>query len=152
MQMLDVPLDVFFEVRIPLIPASFNRVPHCRPLLQIASYLNPIDILQLSRASKGLWNTLHTKASRHAWIVARQNVDPPLPDCPYFLSEPAFAYLVFERSCEVSIYSHLSRCDYFFLLPDEPMLGVRRGTSDECGLRCPSAALSPLLEEQVRRQ
>ena len=99
--MLDVPMDVFFEVRMPLTSASYTRVQ--ATVLQIASYLEPIDILQLSRASKDLWNTLHSKASRHAWIAARQNVYPPLPDCPYFLSEPAFAYLVFERSCEVSL-------------------------------------------------
>ena len=83
-------------------------------LLQIASYLEPIDILQLSRASKDLWNTLHSKASRHAWVAARQNVYPPLPDCPHFLSEPAYSYLVFERSCEVSMRYDLRGANSLF--------------------------------------
>lgn len=62
----------------------------------------PIDILQLGRASKQLRSVLFSKSSRHAWIVSRKNVDPQLPDCPTDLSEPKYAYLIFERFCMVS--------------------------------------------------
>ncbi|RPD59158.1 hypothetical protein L226DRAFT_572160 [Lentinus tigrinus ALCF2SS1-7] len=91
MKMLDVPMDVFFE---------------------IASYLEPVDILQLARASRDLRSTLMSRSSRHVWVAARGNVDPPLPDCPDFLSEPEYAYLVFERFCEECGAGRAMNVDY----------------------------------------
>ncbi|TFK78431.1 hypothetical protein K466DRAFT_560510 [Polyporus arcularius HHB13444] len=75
---LNVPMDIFFE---------------------ITAHLDPIDILQLARVSKDLRAMLLSRTSRHIWIATRKNVSPPPPDCPESLSEPRYAYLLFERFC-----------------------------------------------------
>ncbi|KAI0695439.1 hypothetical protein C8T65DRAFT_46348 [Cerioporus squamosus] len=75
---LNLPMDIFFE---------------------IASHLHPTDVLQLARVSRDLRAMLLSRTSRHVWIAARKNVSPPPPDCPEFLSEPRYAYLLFERFC-----------------------------------------------------
>ncbi|KAI0806939.1 hypothetical protein C8Q74DRAFT_1376023 [Fomes fomentarius] len=91
MKILDVPMDVFFDV---------------------TSYLMPIDILQLGRASKQLRSVLFSKSCRHVWIASRKNVHPQLPDCPHDLSEPKYAYLVFERFCMVCGSARATNVDY----------------------------------------
>ncbi|KAI0806957.1 hypothetical protein C8Q74DRAFT_1225208 [Fomes fomentarius] len=78
MQVLNVPVDVFFE---------------------IASHLDPLDILQLSRVSIQLRNMLHSRSARHVWLNARKNLCPPPPECPSYLSEAQYAYLLFEVHC-----------------------------------------------------
>ncbi|KAI0747655.1 hypothetical protein C8Q80DRAFT_1270125 [Daedaleopsis nitida] len=77
-ELLNVPMDVFFE---------------------IASHLYPVDILQLARTSRQLRTMLLSRASRHMWIAARKNISPPPPDPPEYVSEPEYAYLLFERFC-----------------------------------------------------
>ena len=103
MQVLNVPLDVFFEVGLTahlhlLLATDIGLVN----LGQITSHLDPMDILQLSRVSIQLRRMLHSRSSRHIWIAARRNVSPPPPNCPDFLSEPEYAYLLFEVHCVVS--------------------------------------------------
>ena len=44
---------------------------------------------------------LLSRTARHVWINARRNVMPPPPDPPEYLSEPKYAYLLFERFCMV---------------------------------------------------
>ncbi len=71
---------------------------------KIVSHMEPKDLLQLSRASKELRVLLlSNKNTRHLWVAARNNVVPPLPDCPEDMSEPRYAFLVFERFCEVEV-------------------------------------------------
>ncbi|KAI0747657.1 hypothetical protein C8Q80DRAFT_689085 [Daedaleopsis nitida] len=77
-ELLNVPMDVFFE---------------------ITSHLYPVDILQLARTSRHLRTMLLSRASRHMWIAARKNISPPPPDPPEYVSEPEYAYLLFERFC-----------------------------------------------------
>ncbi|RDX52691.1 hypothetical protein OH76DRAFT_118661 [Lentinus brumalis] len=77
--LLNVPLDIFFE---------------------IACHLEPLDILQLSRTSKALRRLLLSRTSRHIWITARKRIAPrALPDAPAGLSEPLYAALVFQPTC-----------------------------------------------------
>lgn len=71
-------------------------------MLKIVSHLKPLDILQLARTSIAFRNMLMSRTSRHIWIASRRNVVPKLPDCPADISEPMYASLVFERTCQVS--------------------------------------------------
>ncbi|KAI9056904.1 hypothetical protein FKP32DRAFT_1682052 [Trametes sanguinea] len=90
-RVLNVPLDVFYE---------------------IMSHLHPVDLLQLARTSKELREHLLSRNSRHLWIAARRNVEPPLPDCPHDLSEPHLAHLVFERTCDACGVGRSVNVDY----------------------------------------
>ncbi|OJT07262.1 hypothetical protein TRAPUB_1891 [Trametes pubescens] len=78
MGVMKMPLDVFFE---------------------IASHLHPLDVLQLSRVSNELRGMLLSRQSRHIWIAARKNIDPPFPDIELAISEPKLAHLLFEQVC-----------------------------------------------------
>ncbi|PIL34392.1 hypothetical protein GSI_03167 [Ganoderma sinense ZZ0214-1] len=66
-ELLNMPLDVFFEV---------------------AAHLHPIDMLNLGRTSKSLRSLVLAKSSRSAWIASLSTVDG-LPSCPANMSEPA---------------------------------------------------------------
>ncbi|TDL24368.1 hypothetical protein BD410DRAFT_118974 [Rickenella mellea] len=66
---------------------------------EIASYMAPLDILNLSRTSKSLRCLLMSKRSRQIWRAAQHNLG--LPDCPPDICEPQYAKLVFERLCHV---------------------------------------------------
>ncbi|KAI0695440.1 hypothetical protein C8T65DRAFT_665369 [Cerioporus squamosus] len=91
MQMLNVPMDVSFE---------------------IMSHLEPKDILQLSRVSRELRSMLRSPTSRHIWMTARKNTVPPLHDPPEDMSEPQYAFLVFERFCENCGQGRALNADY----------------------------------------
>ncbi|KIK58609.1 hypothetical protein GYMLUDRAFT_693142 [Collybiopsis luxurians FD-317 M1] len=71
-------------------------------VLEIYSYLEPLDILRLSRTSKDMRTFLMTRNNAIIWRKARLNV----PDLPPLLedisSEPQYASLVFESYCHVS--------------------------------------------------
>ncbi|KAI0373295.1 hypothetical protein BV20DRAFT_803069 [Pilatotrama ljubarskyi] len=90
-EIMNVPMDVFFE---------------------ITSHLRPLDILQLSRSSKDLRNLLLSRNSRHIWIAARKNLVPPMPDCPDYMSEPQYAHLAFERVCHACGVGQSVNLDY----------------------------------------
>ncbi|KDQ56778.1 hypothetical protein JAAARDRAFT_207845 [Jaapia argillacea MUCL 33604] len=76
--LLSTPLDVFFE---------------------ICSYLNPKNLLALSRVSKPLRRVLMSRNSISVWKSARQLI-PGLPECPSLMSEPEWAYLIFGTTCQ----------------------------------------------------
>ncbi|KAJ7284360.1 hypothetical protein C8J57DRAFT_691087 [Mycena rebaudengoi] len=80
-QLLQVPLDILFEV---------------------LSHLLPLDILLLARLSNKLRSVLMHRSALHAWKTARANV-LGLPDPPAEMSEPAWADLVFDRHCSVCL-------------------------------------------------
>ncbi|KAG7088862.1 hypothetical protein E1B28_012816 [Marasmius oreades] len=73
---MEIPLDVLFE---------------------ILGYLDPIDVLRLSRTSKDLRRILLSRSSVSVWKAARTNlgVPDPIPS----MSEPAFANLLFDPHC-----------------------------------------------------
>jgi hypothetical protein len=96
-QLVDMPLDVFFEAHLFW---SRRYIPDAdAALLQITAHLDPLDILHLSRISKHFRSTFGSKNSRHIWIAARRNV--AMPGCPLDLTEPQYASLMFEQTCQV---------------------------------------------------
>ena len=69
--------------------------------MQIGKHLQPLDLLRLIRVSRHFRAIFTSKLSRRIWIAARANVEG-LPDCPPDLSEPEYAFLVFDRdTCHV---------------------------------------------------
>ncbi|KAJ3993840.1 hypothetical protein F5050DRAFT_1842552 [Lentinula boryana] len=59
-------------------------------MLEIYGYLEPLDILRLSRTSKDLRAFLMIRSNAIVWRTARSNV-PDLPPLPFDLSEPQYA-------------------------------------------------------------
>ncbi|KAF8907452.1 hypothetical protein CPB85DRAFT_1391918 [Mucidula mucida] len=76
-KMTDTPLDVLFE---------------------IFSYLDPIDLLRISRTTKDLRQLLMSKSSAFIWERARLATQgiPPKPDD---LNDPQYINLLFDRHC-----------------------------------------------------
>ncbi len=103
-QLLDMPLDIFFEVCTFHCLSSKDSLPTFYVNSKITSKLKPLDLLQLSRVSKQFRNTFMSKSSRYVWIEARKNVHG-MPDPPDCLPEPKYASVVFERNCFVSAQS-----------------------------------------------
>ncbi|KAL0563387.1 hypothetical protein V5O48_018681 [Marasmius crinis-equi] len=74
-------------------------------VFEIFTYLEPKDILHLSRTTKPLRNILLSKDSRPIWRVAFHNFNHPtrqqvpVPPLPFDLNEPQYAKLLFDRSC-----------------------------------------------------
>ncbi|TFK91793.1 hypothetical protein K466DRAFT_514748 [Polyporus arcularius HHB13444] len=67
-------------------------------LVEIFSLLHPRDLVNLARTSRDFRTFLMSRDSAPFWRAARKQVDG-LPDCPPFLSEPAYANLVFFTHC-----------------------------------------------------
>ncbi|KAG7088097.1 hypothetical protein E1B28_012123 [Marasmius oreades] len=71
-------------------------------VIEIFSYLQPLELLYLSRTTRELRIFLMSQASSAAiWRTSRTNVFPKLPPIPEGLSEPLYASLAFEASCYV---------------------------------------------------
>ncbi|THU96056.1 hypothetical protein K435DRAFT_665199 [Dendrothele bispora CBS 962.96] len=73
-------------------------------LFEIFSYLEPLDILQLSRTSYELRDLLMHRSSASVWRAARSNV-VGLPPLPFDLDEPQYANLAFDSYCHVCALS-----------------------------------------------
>ncbi|RDX47881.1 hypothetical protein OH76DRAFT_704196 [Lentinus brumalis] len=67
-------------------------------LCEIAGYLKPEDLLKLARTCKALRQRFMNRDSAVIWRRARRNVSG-LPEPPSYLSEPAYAFFMFERRC-----------------------------------------------------
>ncbi|TFK56746.1 hypothetical protein OE88DRAFT_1803408 [Heliocybe sulcata] len=67
-------------------------------LFEILELLHPSDLLRLSRTSKSLRACLLNPTAVTVWKRARGNVEG-LPDCPPNLTEPRYAHLLFEHTC-----------------------------------------------------
>ncbi|KZT71787.1 hypothetical protein DAEQUDRAFT_665528 [Daedalea quercina L-15889] len=67
-------------------------------LLEIFCYMEPRDLLSLARTTKPFREFLMHHSSANMWKAARANI-AGLPDCPPYLSEPAFANLAFSPYC-----------------------------------------------------
>ncbi|PSR71656.1 hypothetical protein PHLCEN_2v12509 [Hermanssonia centrifuga] len=69
-------------------------------LYEIFTHLAPVDLLNLSRTTKGLRQLLMSKRSISVWTTARK-ATPDAPDCPSDLSEPQWADLVWgSKACQ----------------------------------------------------
>ncbi|CAL1707898.1 unnamed protein product [Somion occarium] len=75
--MPEMPLDILFDIFV---------------------HLEPFDLLNLARTSKPFRQLLMHRSAAPFWRAARQNVED-LPPCPPFLSEPAYANLLFDNYC-----------------------------------------------------
>ncbi|KAG8686354.1 hypothetical protein FRC08_012547 [Ceratobasidium sp. 394] len=94
-QFLDLPLEIFNQIMI---------------------YLLPADVLSLARSNKLIRNILMSRASRPLWQAAFHNI-PQMPPCPQSLCEPQYASLVFSETC--------SKCGVKVLDDPDPYLRVR---------------------------
>ncbi|KAJ8480925.1 hypothetical protein ONZ51_g6335 [Trametes cubensis] len=99
-EVLNLPFDVFYEVR------------HVILKLCVASHLDPIDLLQLSRASKDLRSFVLSRKSRPLWSTVFGNIVPQMPACPEHISEPRYAHVVFERTCDACGVNQSVKVDY----------------------------------------
>ncbi|KDR81904.1 hypothetical protein GALMADRAFT_264184, partial [Galerina marginata CBS 339.88] len=78
---MDLPLDVLFEA---------------------FSFLNPHDLLNLTRVSKSFRETLLDGKSKTVWQQCQINLcHGGIPNCPADLSEPHYAHLLFEPICHI---------------------------------------------------
>ncbi|KAG9008181.1 hypothetical protein FRB93_006749 [Tulasnella sp. JGI-2019a] len=66
---------------------------------EVLRWLQPIDLLQLARSTKTLRSHLMSKVSFSVWKASRENVIGGTPECPEYMSEPAFARLLFANEC-----------------------------------------------------
>ncbi|KAG9016663.1 hypothetical protein FRB90_002618 [Tulasnella sp. 427] len=97
-------LDTFFD-KLPL-----------EVVYTIFSYLHPSDLLRLARTNHMLRSHLMSKSSTSIWREAREEVDPPVPDCPPDQSEPQWAYLLFTRDCSTCFRTNIPSVDWFHRL------------------------------------
>ncbi|KAM5534544.1 hypothetical protein V8D89_011748 [Ganoderma adspersum] len=67
-------------------------------LFEIFAFLHPRDLLNLARATRSFRALLMNRQSVRFWREARQQVED-LPDLPSYLSEPAYANLLFFPHC-----------------------------------------------------
>lgn len=79
-------------------------------LLEIFSYLQPMDLLHLARATKALRAILMQRSgAASVWKSAFTNATPAPPSCPSDLNLPQYANLLYGRHCQFcsSIYGSL---------------------------------------------
>ncbi|KZT52659.1 hypothetical protein CALCODRAFT_557946 [Calocera cornea HHB12733] len=69
-------------------------------MLEIMSYLNPIDVLRMSYTSKSARMWLTSPDGKVAWVHARANV-PNLPELPPDLTEWSYAGFIFQQICQM---------------------------------------------------
>ncbi|KAH9892450.1 hypothetical protein C8Q73DRAFT_698062 [Cubamyces lactineus] len=68
-------------------------------LMEIVVLLHPRDLLNLARTSKDWRAFLMNRKQEPLWKAARIQQEPTMPDLPPFLSEPAYANLMFFKHC-----------------------------------------------------
>ncbi|KAJ6513367.1 hypothetical protein C8R45DRAFT_1068349 [Mycena sanguinolenta] len=77
--------------------SSFREFP-LDIVVEIFSYLNPMDLLNLARATKEIRTILMSPSSAFMWKKSRSHIEG-LPDLPRDLSEPQYANLCFSTHC-----------------------------------------------------
>ena len=96
---------------------------------QIISWLEPLDLLHLTRASKALRAKLMSKDNSRLWKAARKNV-PGLPACPSVLSEPRYAAFVFDQYCCVrELFERFPSTSQMSLMSRPQACGIERSTN-----------------------
>ncbi|KAF5341712.1 hypothetical protein D9611_001800 [Ephemerocybe angulata] len=80
-RMKEMPLEIVFEILL---------------------HLHPSDLLSIARSSQRLREIVLSKRSRFIWTECLSNVRG-LPSCPLDMTEPQFAKLVFDQTCQVSV-------------------------------------------------
>ncbi|OBZ75564.1 hypothetical protein A0H81_04660 [Grifola frondosa] len=82
-------------------------------LFEIFGYLDLADLLHLARTSKDTRVILMNRSSAYIWKAARQNIEG-LPQCPPFLSEPAYANLLFSPHCHNCLKGNIHNINWDF--------------------------------------
>ncbi|KAL5482932.1 hypothetical protein ACEPAI_9527 [Sanghuangporus weigelae] len=77
---------------------------------EIANYLTPVDLLQLSRTSHSLREFILSKSSRVIWVACLSATG--IPACPPDMSEPQYANLYFEKECHACGYPRVDRLTF----------------------------------------
>ncbi|KAL5482915.1 hypothetical protein ACEPAI_9510 [Sanghuangporus weigelae] len=77
---------------------------------EIANYLTPVDLLQLSRTSRSLREFILSKSSRAIWVACLSATG--IPACPPDMSEPQYANLYFEKECHACGYPRVDRLTF----------------------------------------
>ncbi|KAK7677275.1 hypothetical protein QCA50_019776 [Cerrena zonata] len=81
-------------------PLSFQNLP-VELVIQILSYLHPLDLLMWARVSKDYRVLLLSRGSKSIWVSSRHSCGiEGLPECPPHLSEPRYAALLFTDACQ----------------------------------------------------
>ncbi|KLO11644.1 hypothetical protein SCHPADRAFT_460961 [Schizopora paradoxa] len=78
--------------------SGFKKIPS-DIVFEIASYLEPPDLLHLTRTNYWLRSLLLSKKAAPVWKRARESLG--MPERPKDLSEPAYASLVFDCDCQL---------------------------------------------------
>ncbi|KAF8602465.1 hypothetical protein BDV93DRAFT_411949, partial [Ceratobasidium sp. AG-I] len=66
--------------------------------MEIASFINPGDLLSVARTCKTLRGTLMKHSATQIWHVAENSV-LGLPNCPEDMHPPDYAALIFTKAC-----------------------------------------------------
>ncbi|KAI0689365.1 hypothetical protein C8T65DRAFT_746206 [Cerioporus squamosus] len=84
-------------------------------LIEVFSLMYPRDLLNLARTTKGFRAFLMSRESEPFWRAARRQIED-LPECPTFLSEPAYANLVFFSHCHGCLKPNVKAVMWEFLV------------------------------------
>ncbi|KAB5589012.1 Protein SFI1 [Ceratobasidium theobromae] len=80
-------------------PQSFIDLP-LELLIEVARYLQPLDLMQASRASKSFRSLFMRRSAALVWETTFRNVEG-LPPCPEGVCEPRYAALLFIEECSI---------------------------------------------------
>ncbi|KIO15698.1 hypothetical protein M407DRAFT_34714 [Tulasnella calospora MUT 4182] len=93
----------------------FDKLP-TDVVYTIFSHLHPNDLLRLARTNRMLRSHLMSKSSASVWREAREEVEPPIPDCPPGQSEPQWAHLLLSRDCSTCGRTNIPHVDWYHRL------------------------------------
>lgn len=68
---------------------------------KIASYIEPEDLINLSKSSRRLHSILTHSSTHNVWKSALNEHTWLLPECPIDLNSISYAHLLFDSSCMV---------------------------------------------------
>lgn len=94
---------------------------HCS-YYQVASSLEPLDLIYLSRVNKEFRATFMSRSARFVWTRVLESV-PGLPSCPPDMTEPQYVSLIFEQLCSVVVYFNNLRRFHLLMLY---VIGMRK--------------------------
>ncbi|KDQ49485.1 hypothetical protein JAAARDRAFT_42903 [Jaapia argillacea MUCL 33604] len=118
-----MPLDILFEVHFCHIVSPLDLILY-NPSSQIFGHLGPKDLLNLSRTSVDLSQTLLSRGSVGLWKSARILLDAP--ECPAGMSEPAWTDLLFGSGCQECGTKGVTQADF----------SIRRRACNKCRRDC----------------
>ena len=106
---MDLPMDVVYEVSFKLrylrtISSKCGRL-NTIAIFQTAMYLDPKDLLQLSRLSKRFRSIFASRSALFVWQTVFRNSDLKSRYSLYGLNEIQFAGLLYDKYCMVQILS-----------------------------------------------